>query len=168
MIFKGKVNLLISYGKGNHKEYFLQEVHTQSKTFGQLEFVTGGSRRYKAVSEDVTSLYYVQRKSLLDVMSKSCKCNEYFSHLLSEIEISQKYYLINYYCQKCEGNHLFEQCDQLFPQFKNNFTFKSNESQPELSLSLDRPSIRRRRSIHPAYRSKREAANEMEKYAPKL
>lgn len=47
-------------------------------------------------------------------------------------------------------------------------TFKSKRSEATQYKTFSRMLVSRRKSIHPAYRVKREAANEMDKYTPKL
>lgn len=82
--------------------------------------------------------------------------------------MNKKYYMINYFCPNCDKNHTFEECPELFPEIKPDIVFKSRESSEEKVEKISRATIKRRKSIHPQYRSNREAANEIDKYAPKL
>lgn len=56
----------------------------------------------------------------------------------------------------------------MFPEIKPDIVFKSEESSEVKDESITRVTIKRRKPIHPQYRSNREAANEIDKYAPKL
>lgn len=55
-------------------------------------------------------MYYIQRGEMLEILKKSMKCNEYFCNMIQEIEVNKKYFMINYFCPKCDKNHPFEEC----------------------------------------------------------
>ena len=120
-IIKGKVEIFVDTQKrigGKTQRQSLQNL-TEGDVFGELSFFTGQPRTASAKSKDFSSMVFIKRDDLLNILQKFPEDYEKYCLMREQIMTEKNLNSLNTSCYSCKSfDHLIKDCPLFHYKFK--------------------------------------------------
>ena len=121
-IIKGKVEIFVDTQKrvvGKNHRQSLQNL-TEGDVFGELSFFTGQPRTASAKSKDFSSMAFIKREDLLNILQKFPEDYEKYCLMREQIMTEKNLNSLNTSCYSCKSfDHLIKDCPLFHYKFKS-------------------------------------------------